>query len=112
MWQAQRFSGVVAFSVLLSIAGCNSGPSSPPSADDTGGPRGIVLISLDGLIPGQISAFGGQTPAPGFEALVADSSVWIDAWTAVPMTRPAVSTLLTGMSGSSCTPGTESAARR
>lgn len=78
--------------LLLSIAGCSG------TADKgNGATRTIVLITVDGLIPDRVGAFGGEIEAPHLEELATMSSVWPDALTAVPMARPAVATYLTGL---------------
>jgi arylsulfatase A-like enzyme len=57
----------------------------------------VVLVTVDGLVAEQISAFGGARPTPALTRLAEAGSVWRDGWTACPMSRPAVATYLTGL---------------
>lgn len=80
-------------SVLL--LGCPGG-----GGDRSAGPEPlppVLLITVDGLIADELSAFGGQRETPALDSLVSSATVWRDGWTACPMTRPAVATYLTGL---------------
>jgi hypothetical protein len=84
---------------LLAGAACLSVScaSAPPEEPTSGTPRAVLLITVDGLIPGELSLFGGPEPVPTLETLAGRGAAWDDAWTASPMTRPAVTTYLTGV---------------
>lgn len=59
--------------------------------------RAIVLVTVDGLIPSELSVFGGTQPTPNLQAIADAGAAWQDAWTTCPLTRPAVATYLTGL---------------
>ena len=57
----------------------------------------IVLLTVDGLVAEHLSAFGGEHETAAFDSFIEEGAVWQDGWTACPMTRPAVTTYLTGL---------------
>ena len=57
----------------------------------------VLLITVDGLVAADLDAFGGSRPMPHLRHLVEQSVSWPRALSAVPMTRPAVATYLTGV---------------
>lgn len=80
-------SFTILVSLVLAVAifwGC-SGGSKDPEANELP----IVLITIDGLFEEQL---------PELENLPGDGTVWMDGWTASPMSRPAVATYLTALS--------------
>ncbi len=77
---------------LLAVLGC-AGGASQPAADRAP----VLLITVDGLIAADLEPFGGTQPMPGLQRLVDQGTAWPDALSAVPMTRPAVATYLTGV---------------
>ncbi len=89
--------------LLLTIAVCGGLPlacrSSERSkgAESLGGTGAIVLITVDGLVPSELSLFGGSIPVPHLARLASEGRAWGDAWTACPMPRPAAATYLTGL---------------
>lgn len=85
---------------LIGLSGCGQ-PSDPGSGDHRGsqagnGVRGIVLITVDGLVADQLSIWGGPHKVAELERLASEGTAWRDAWTPCPMTRPAVASYLTG----------------
>jgi tetratricopeptide (TPR) repeat protein len=58
----------------------------------------IVLISIDGLRPGELPVYGreGAAPTPAINALSADAVVFDRAYTHSPLTLPAHASLLAG----------------
>jgi len=74
--------------ILLAAAGCGGGRSESMP---------VLLITVDGLAADQLSLFEGEKATPALEQLAADGVVYQEAWTASPMTRPAVATYLTGI---------------
>jgi hypothetical protein len=54
-------------------------------------------VTVDGLVADELALYGGSEKTPALEALSAEGHVWNDAWTAIPQTRPAVATYLTGL---------------
>ncbi len=91
----QRLVCALAF-VLVVCAGC---PADAPEGARSGteAPRAIVLITVDGLVAKDLTAFGGSRATPSIAALAASGRAWSSAWTTVPMSRPAVATYLTGL---------------
>jgi len=77
---------------LLAVLGC-AGGASQPAADRAP----VLLITVDGLIAADLEPFGGTQPMPGLQRLMDQGTAWPDALSAVPMTRPAVATYLTGV---------------
>ncbi|MCP3982451.1 MAG: sulfatase-like hydrolase/transferase [bacterium] len=77
---------------LLGLAACSGGGSGA-----AGGSPPVVLVTIDGLVPSELAPFGGEKLMPALAALAERGQAWGDAWTAVPMTRPAVATYLTGL---------------
>jgi hypothetical protein len=93
----QKFTLALSFGCLLAICavlGCQGGATEGDALSDK---PSILLISVDGLVPTDLSAFGGSIATPTLEALVAEGQVWPRAQTVAPMTRPAVASLLTGL---------------
>jgi len=56
-----------------------------------------ILVTVDGLVPADLRMFGGDVEMPALERVASMGRAWDDAWTAIPMTRPAVATYLTGL---------------
>jgi hypothetical protein len=88
-WTA--FAAVTA--VFLTAMGC---PSSDVERGASKSPRSAVLVSIDGIRPDRLAAYGGKDPLPAFQRLAGAAVVFEDAVTVVPMARPAAATLLTG----------------
>ncbi|HXV77845.1 MAG TPA: sulfatase-like hydrolase/transferase, partial [Candidatus Polarisedimenticolaceae bacterium] len=88
-------TGTIVTLLCLLVLGsaCSSGDRAPEVAK----PRAVVLITVDGMLGADLALFGGATPTPGLARLAARGAAWDDAWTAAPMTRPAVATYLTGL---------------
>ncbi len=92
-----RWLWVVALLILTS--GC---PGSAPDGARDGAvapdaPRAIVLVTVDGLVADELSAFGGSRATPVLAELASSGNAWPHAWTTDPMTRPAAVTYLTGL---------------
>ena len=77
---------------LLAVLGC-AGGASQPAADRPP----VLLITVDGLIAADLAPFGGTQPMPQLQRLMDQGRAWPAALSAVPMTRPAVATYLTGV---------------
>lgn len=56
----------------------------------------IVLISVDGLRPATLLAYGGSDPMPGIDALAAEAVVFERAFAHSPLTLPAHASMLAG----------------
>ena len=91
---AQTLIAVLGLFGLGATAACRGEKTAAPA--DTR-PRSIVLVTVDGVVPGRLALFGGADAAPELERLAAEGAAWDDAWTAAPMTRPAAATCLTGL---------------
>lgn len=88
-----RITGVLLVTLVLALAiSCTA----PPQQSESGAPP-IVLITIDGLIADELGTFGGPLDTPALTALAQAGRAWPDGWTAAPMTRPAVTTYLTGL---------------
>ena len=61
------------------------------------GARALLLVTVDGVATDELALFGGDLPAANLERLATAGTTWADAWSACPMTRPAVTTYLTGV---------------
>ncbi len=89
---------VVLLATIPWVAACRSAaPGDGQAQPDPASPRVVVLITVDGLVPDQLSLLGGERATPTLDAFEEHGTVWTDAWTAAPMTRPAVATYLTGL---------------
>jgi hypothetical protein len=77
---------------VSSLVGC--APSGEASGDSR---RPVLFITVGGLVPSDVDAFGGPNELPRLRGFVAQSTAWSDALSAAPMTRPAIATYLTGV---------------
>ena len=93
--QPAKFLIVGLLLIGLALAAACRGEREAPAGDPR--PRAIVLVTVDGLVPGRLALFGGAEAAPELERLAAEGAAW-NAWTAAPMTRPGAATYLTGLS--------------
>ncbi len=93
--KASRFRWWIVGLWILAALGCNPDPGSGPQ--QSGGPPSIVLITIDGLVGEDLSVFGGPVQTPNLSRLAGAGIAWSDVWTVCPLTRPAVATLLTGL---------------
>lgn len=84
--------------VLVGLAAASACRGEKPAATADSRPHAIVLVTVDGLVPGRLALFGGADAAPELERLAAEGAAWADAWTAAPMTRAGAATYLTGLS--------------
>ncbi|ANM28913.1 hypothetical protein ABI59_03770 [Acidobacteria bacterium Mor1] len=85
---------------FLSFAACTGASDGGNGAGTASSQRkvdGIVLVTLADLGTAQSATFGGSHPTPSLDRLAASSVVFDDASTPVPMTRPALTSLMTGM---------------
>ncbi len=85
------FYGIVVVSMLVLLGCSGSAPEGGPARPS------ILLITVDGLVAADLEPFGGTLPMPRMQGLVDSSASWPAALSAVPMTRPAVATYLTGV---------------
>jgi len=89
-WPARGLLASVVATVLLAGAGCPERAGEPET-------RGVLLVTVDGLVPSELSLFGGSRDVPALTRIADGGRAFPDAWTTVPMTRPAVATVLTGL---------------
>ncbi len=88
---------VLSLLLAISVCSCSGDRGSGSDAGQTpAGPAGFLLITVDGLIASELPTFGGAARTPRLEALGRQGQATL-AWTAIPMTRPAVATYLTGL---------------
>ncbi|MGA9520357.1 MAG: sulfatase-like hydrolase/transferase [Myxococcaceae bacterium] len=67
--------------------------SLPPSPDR----RLVLLFGIDAFRPDRLSAFGGRGEvAPNLERLIAEGTLFTNAWTPIAQTEPAWQALITG----------------
>ena len=83
----------VAVALALAVCAC-SGSGQLDLKPDAGG---IVLVTVDALDAADLALYGGEVATPVLDRLAADGTAWRRAWTTIPLTRPAVATLLTGV---------------
>ncbi len=93
--KASRFRCWVVCVWILAALGCNPDGGHGPREFD--GPEAIVLITIDGLVAEELSVYGGPVQTPNMTRLAESGIAWSDVWTASPLTRPAVATILTGL---------------
>ena len=91
--QHYRFQNIM---VLLSflLSGCRSASLSPQS--DTS--PSVLVITLDTTRADRLSPYGGPVSTPIYDKLAQEGSLFTRAYTPCPLTIPAHSTLMTGMS--------------
>jgi len=92
---AIRTAAVAVLAALLA-AGALAAPacSLAPAADPV---RNVILISIDTLRADRLGAYGGtKIHTPAFDGFAADSVLFEEAFTPVPLTAPSHSTMLTG----------------
>ncbi len=90
-----RFGGVIPVLALLSVLGplmlssCGTRPSEP---------RGVILVTLDTTRADRLGCYG-HSPAvtPVLDSLAAHGTLFENAFTSVPVTLPAHSSILTGL---------------
>ncbi|MEW6072905.1 MAG: sulfatase, partial [Planctomycetota bacterium] len=80
------------------VEGRAARPPSRGAAPPPGGPRAIVLVTVDTLRPDVLGGGEGAAATPAIDALYADSVVFTQARTAAPWTKPSVASILTGLS--------------
>ena len=82
------------WAVLAMAASCSSTP-----------PRNLVLISIDTLVPGRMSAYGNERPTtPHIDSLLGSAVRFTRAYSPAPWTLPAHASMLTGQYPSSLAP--------
>jgi hypothetical protein len=79
-------------SIAFSSVACKKGGDGSVAG---GSGRTILLVTVDGLRAERLSTFGGNLPAPLLDALVSRGSLYRNAWTSAPMTRPSLAALHT-----------------
>ncbi|MCI0342169.1 MAG: sulfatase-like hydrolase/transferase [Planctomycetales bacterium] len=76
------------------------GPGRGPrgAMGDGGGPRTIVLVIVDTLRADHLGCYGGKSAAtPVADRLAARGTLFREAYCAAPLTRPSITSLLTGL---------------
>jgi len=58
----------------------------------------IILLTVDTLRADALSCYGGTTPTPNIDGLVADSVLFTNAYSSAPWTLPSFSSIFTGVS--------------
>ena len=79
--------------VVLAAAGCGGASS----GDGGAAPRGILLITVDGLMAEHVGALGGRTPTPHLDAWIEAGRHWARARSAATQSTPSLATYLTGL---------------
>lgn len=103
-------AALIALASALAAAGCGAlGRPAPP--------RNVILITIDTLRADKLSRWGGHhIHTPALDSLADDGVVFENAFSLVPLTAPAHSTMMTGrypathgvkMNGSAILPGSE-----
>ena len=90
---SKTVKAILLLSLVLCVGACQ--PGEPETAP--GGAEVVILVTVDGLVPAELRMFGGEIEMPALERIASMGRAWGDAWTAVPMTRPAAATYLTGL---------------
>ncbi len=85
--------------LVLLAAGCGQPPESPsPRGPDIPGNPPVVLISIDTLRADRLPAYGyGGVATPAIDALRRDGVLFERAYSHIPLTLPAHTSLLTGL---------------
>ena len=60
--------------------------------------RHVILLTIDTLRQDALSCYGGATPTPNLDGLVADSVQFTNAYSSAPWTLPSFASILTGVS--------------
>jgi arylsulfatase A-like enzyme len=95
-------STLLALAALLA-AGCSDSPGTDGSGADGSGdggprPRNLVWISLDTLRADRLGCYGYERPtSPAIDALALEGTVFDDASSTAPWTKPAHASLFTGL---------------
>ena len=87
-----RLRGGLAVALLAGVACARS--DAPGDSKGPATPRAILLVSVDGVVPSEISVYGGPKVAPRLAALATEGRAFSQVWTAAPETRPAALTRL------------------
>lgn len=82
---AKTFRTVALLVVALPVAGCRRAPASQ------------ILITIDAVAARHLAPFGGTVAMPKLAAVAAAGTIYDDATTTTPVSRPALVTILTGV---------------
>jgi hypothetical protein len=88
-----RMIPVLSFALLA--AGCDPKPPSAPAATPH---ASQILITIEAVAPRHLAPFGGTLSMPKLGAVAAAGTIYDDAITTTPVARPALVTILTGVS--------------
>jgi choline-sulfatase len=90
----RRLAAILLCAGLLPLGGgCGRGPSVPP-----GGPHAVILIVIDTLRADRLGCYGhADAVTPNLDRLAAGGTRFADCSTPVPVTLPAMTSLLTGL---------------
>ena len=86
--------------LLVALAVCGTAFAGCRRGSEVGPYRGapVVLISIDTLRADRLPAYGYEKVAtPAIDALAKDGVVFENAYSAIPLTLPSHSTMLTGL---------------
>ena len=86
---------IVTFLLFLFLSACSKPPEKPPITDTS--IRNILIVSIDTLRADALSIYGNPVRSNFFEEFAARSIVFDHAFTPVPITLPAHTSLLTGL---------------
>ena len=86
-----------ALALLLLAAGCSRGSETHAAARPAGPARRVILVTCDTLRADRLGCYGGARPAsPRIDELARESLLFLNAWSAAPLTVPSLSGLLAG----------------
>ncbi|MFP8880246.1 MAG: sulfatase [Myxococcota bacterium] len=89
--RSSRVAGRICVALICAVSGCGSEPA------DSSRPRNLLLISLDTLVPGRMSAYGGpRQTTPNIDTLVRRGIRFTNARSTSPWTLPAHTAMLLG----------------
>jgi hypothetical protein len=91
----RRF-GVAFVALAVFLGGACSRPAEPTPKPGRA-PLGIVLVTVDSIRPDQFALFGGTLKLRNIERIAEGATVYEDAATVCPMSRPSLATILTGV---------------
>jgi sulfatase-like protein len=93
MLMSVRALPILSFALLA--AGCEPKPASAPTSAVR---ASQILITIEAVAPRHLTPFGGTVAMPNLAAVAAAGTIYDDAITTTPLARPALATILTGVS--------------
>lgn len=85
--------------LVLCLAGCGEAEVSASGRAVPRGPaRRVVLVTCDTLRADHLGCYGYARPTtPNIDRLATESTLYLNAWSAAPLTMPSISSMLTGL---------------